>query len=226
MAIESEFRLRLERLLSRLDVSSDSVVLVHESDVISKLVSRDYLRILQDVVSEGTVSILGDCTLNTGADDHDRLSTQERLVLSSGPMLQLMTLQGECFYVSHPSLMIASVGKYARYLARHHELDFPYGPDSVFNDYYGMNTVVLFIGDKHDLVESKFVYAKRDDAVIRKDVTDSGSELLSYLDYHSDIDAVHRSFFSGNLLISENMGNHVVYGITFKEYIEYLNSQL
>lgn len=213
----------LQRLLNRLGVVKDSVILVHESDSISKLVSREYLASLQALVSEGTISILGDCTLNTGALLRDSLSTQERLVLSSGPMLQLLTLQQDCFYVAHPALMIASVGKYARYLARACDLDFPYGVDSVFNDFFGMNTIVLFIGDKHEIVEAKYVYAKRDDALICKDVSDSGSEMVSYLDVDVDFTQVSSQLVSSGLLISEDMGDHILYGIDFKELIRYLN---
>mgnify|MGYP003507993739 CR=1 FL=1 len=48
----------LQRLLNRLGVVKDSVILVHESDSISKLVSREYLASLQALVSEGTISMI------------------------------------------------------------------------------------------------------------------------------------------------------------------------
>lgn len=225
MSSQLEFRLGLERLLKRLGVASDSVVLVHEAESISKLRSRHYLTALQDIVNEGTVSILGDCRLNTSVSSKEGLSTQERLVLSSGPMLQLMTLQENCFYVSHPSLMIASVGKYARYLARHRNLDFPYGKDSVFNDFYGMNTVVLFIGDVHDLVEAKYAFSQSADALIRKDMSNSGSDVVGYLDIDVDVAKISSKIFNSNLLISEVFADHTLYGVDFKSYMEFIRAR-
>lgn len=224
MTSSSKYKAGLKRLLDRLEVTDDSVVLVHESEMISKLVSRLYLSTLQEVVDEGTISILGDCRLNTGSSSQEKFSTQERLVLSSGPMLQLMTLQDDCFYVSHPSLMLASVGKYARYLARHREIDFPYGKDSVFDDFYGMNTIVLFIGNKHELVEIKYAYSKRDDALIRKDISYLGSQLVNYLDIEVEIEKISEKIFSSDLLLSEDLGDHVLYGINFKTLIGLIES--
>lgn len=226
MAYDPEFRASVVRLLKRLNVSRESVIVVHESDEVSKMVSRDYLAVFQDVVKDGTVSVMGDCTINTQAMSTQSLTTQERLVLSSGPMLQLLTLQEECYYVSHPSLMIASVGKYARYLARSHDLDFPFGPDSVFNDFYGMDAILVFIGENHDLVESKYALSQTDAALIRKNVTSVGNETLPYLDYAVDLSRAQEVLFNSDLLLSESMGNHRLYGVSYKKYIEHLRSSL
>lgn len=216
----------LNSLLNRLGVVSDSLILVHESETVSKLTSRDYLSFLQSRVDQGTLAIMGDCLLNTQAASKDPLTTQERLVLSSGPMLQLLTLQSECFYVAHPALMIASVGKYARYLARSRDLDFPYGSDSVFNDLYGMNAVILFIGDNHKVPEMKYALSKIDKGLIAKEVSFSGKDLVTYLDLDFDFQALTKELFQSGLLLSEETEEGKIYGIHYKDLFVYLNEKL
>lgn len=215
----------MKKLLKRLDVFEDSVLVLHESDVLPASRIKTYLASAQAQVPQGTVCVISDCAFNSDValdDAMTDMSNQERLVLASGKLLQLLTLNNQCIYASHPALMFGSIGKYSRYFARHNQLDFPYGPVSVFQDLYDLDAVILCIGTGTHFYETKFAYSKRDDVVIRKNTTCFDYQLESYLDY----DAAEIDPFAAeplrSLFLYETFAGYTLYGIHFQELIDQL----
>lgn len=220
----------IEKLLDRLNVRHDEVVLVRSHDSIGPEKNKQYLDILLNHLKEsGTLCLLADCDFNTNVQEGDVVATvsnQERFVLSSNKMLQLLTLRRDCHYADHPALMLASVGKYAKYFARSKPLDFPYGESSVFEDLHEMNAVVLFVTAKHVPYEGKYAFSNWDDRVIAKNTSVLDDQLVSYLDFNCNCEWVHAQVFGSGLLLSEIEGDEVVYGVRYRDYIKMINKRL
>lgn len=179
----------VDLILSDFQIEVDGVILVHDYNLLHPLEASTLNRIFQDYLSEGTYGVFGDHTLNEHVGLNpvlQDLSTQERLVLGSGTLLQLLTLDADTHFASHPAHLIGFKGKYGPYLARSFDLDFPYGPVSIYNDLYGMGSVVIHFGDIQNIPELKHVYAKRSDAVIQKNTVLKQGEIKGYLDYDVD----------------------------------------
>ncbi len=219
----------MDKLLKRLEVQKDGLVLVHESDGFDPFYSKIILDSIQSHMKDGTVCVFGDCEFNSDVLVKDMvpyISNQERLVLSSGKMMQLMTLQQECIYVTHPSLMIATAGKFSRYFGRPTEIDFPYGEHSVFTDFYDLNATLILVGDITELFEAKFAYASSNQRVIRKTGCLKDKTVVSYLDIVPNYSLIHDLVFNSKLLLSEQLDGQRVYGVKYRDFIDYLKEVL
>ena len=128
----------ISKLLKRLNASHGEVILFRSNDCVGPEKTKVYLDGLTRRISQnGTLVLLGDCDLNTDAMNSTylmQMSNQERFVLSSDKMMQLLTLRRDSNFAYHPALMLASIGKYAKLFSRPRELDFPFGDESVFSD--------------------------------------------------------------------------------------------
>ena len=220
----------IKKLLDRLNVRDDEVLLVRSHDSIGPEKNKQYLdELLERLKDSGTLCLLGDCNFNTSVQEGDVVATvsnQERFVLSSNKMLQLLTLRRDCHYADHPALMLASVGKYAKYFARAKSMDFPYGETSVFEDLHEMNAIILFVTAKHVPFEGKYAYSKWDERVIIKNTSVLDDQLISYLDFRCDFDWVHAQVFGSGLMLSEIDGDDVIYGVRYRDYVKLINERL
>lgn len=220
----------IKKLLDRLNVRDDEVLLVRSHDSIGPEKNKQYLdELLKRLKDSGTLCLLDDCNFNTNVQPGDVVATvsnQERFVLSSNKMLQLLTLRRDCHYADHPALMLASVGKYAKYFARSKALDFPYGESSVFEDLHEMNAIILFVTAKHVPFEGKYAYSKWDDRVIAKNTSVLDDQLISYLDFDCDFNWIHAQVFGSGLMLSEIDGDDVLYGVRYRDYVKLISDRL
>ena len=220
----------IKNLMNRLNVHNDEVVLVRSHDSIGPEKNKKYLdEFLTHLKESGTLCLLDDCDFNTLVQEEDVVATvsnQERFVLSSNKMLQLLTLRRDCHYADHPALMFASVGKYAKYFARPKPLDFPFGETSIFEDLYEMDAVVIFVSAKQIPYEGKYAYSKTDERVISKNTSVLNDGLISYLDFEVDYDWLHAQIFGSGLMLYEIDGDEVVYGVRYRDYIRLIKERL
>lgn len=220
----------IKKLFKRLSVRDDEVILVRSHDSIGPKKNKQYLDQLLEILQDaGTLCLLDNCAFNTKVLKGDvvaKVTNQERFVLSSNKMLQLLTLRRDCHYADHPALMLASVGKYAKYFARSKALDFPYGESSVFEDLHEMNALVLFITAKHTPYEGKYAYSYWDQRVISKNTSVMDDHVISYLDFNYDPEWVHAQVFGSGLLLSEIDGEDVIYGVRYRDYIKLIKERL
>lgn len=220
----------IKKLFKRLNVRNDEVVLVRSHDSVGAEKNKQYFdELLLHLKDSGTLCLLDDCDFNTKVQEGDIVATvsnQERFVLSSNKMLQLLTLRRDCHYADHPALMFASVGKYAKYFARPKPLDFPYGESSIFEDLYEMDAVVIFVSAKQIPYEGKYAYSKNDGRVISKNTSVSDDDLVSYLDFEVDYDWLHAQIFGSGLMLFEIDGDEVIYGVRYRDYIRLIKERL
>ncbi|MEG0727218.1 MAG: AAC(3) family N-acetyltransferase [Erysipelothrix sp.] len=220
--------LNIKKILKRLDVDRDGTLLIHEGENVLSHYSRSYLDIFLKMMPEGTVSIMGDCNFNQSihsVEESPFLNNQERIVLSAGKMLQLMTLKDDCYFVNHPSLMMASIGHYSRFFSRPFELDFPYGPESLFNDLYDLNATILIIGKTHSIYEAKYSFASSQTVSICKNTCLQDQTLKKYLDYDINLEHLTKQIWESPLMLYEEMDGHRIYGISYRKMIDYLRLQ-
>lgn len=220
----------IEKLLKRLKVRKDEVVLVRSHDSVGAKRNKEYLDTLLNHLQEsGTLCLLDDCEFNTRVQEGNvvaSITNQERFVLSSNKMLQLLTLRRDCHYADHPALMFASVGKYAKYFARPKALDFPFGEGSIFEDLYELNAVVLFVSAKQIPFEGKYAYSKSDERIILKNTSVLNDELNSYLDFDCDCEWLHAQIFGSGLMLFEIEDDEVIYGVRYRDYINLIEERL
>lgn len=221
----------LEQLLKRLHIEKDGLVIIQEPAKLSPDAKRKLLLGTQSYLDQGTVGVLADCRLNVDvlAKGFDpALSNQERLILGSGHLLQLLTLQPACRYTNHPSLMFGSVGKYSDFLSRFSSLDFPYGNPSIFQDFYELNAVFL-VDDPTEAVFAAYPYivGRFTDPIIRKNTSFFDYEVLSFLDY--DVADKQLGDFNGlkELFLSEYIDDkHKVYAVSFRELVDIMGTKI
>lgn len=218
----------LEQIYQDFNIQSDSVVLVHEYDLMPPLAVKNLYDQLNHKLTKGTLGVFGNETLNEHVALHETLktlTTQERMVLGSGPLLQLLTLDTDCRFASHPTHLIGFKGKYAPYLSRKFDYDFPYGPISIYNDLYGMDATVIHLGKKSHAPELKHVYSKRQDAVIQKNTLLQRGETVGYLDYDADMDALCHSLSLLDIVKVYEWHHLKVYVYSYQAVIDSLRLQ-
>ena len=208
-----------------LQIGEDGVVMIHDEGAFDALSMRVFLKELSTRLKQGTIGVFGDHTLNdhvASNENLESLTTQERMVLGSGVLLQLLTLDKMSSFASHPSHLIGFKGKYAPYLSRQLDLDFPYGAVSIYNDLYGMDAFIIHLGDIKSIPECFHAYSKREDAVIQKNTALKRGEIVSFLDYDINepklIDALHHL----GLVQSFNYGDHYIHVYKYQEVIDAL----
>ena len=219
----------IKTILNKLNFTSDSVILLHESNDFSHKELKLAFDYLSDFTPTASLVVMGDCNFNVDALSEKMrsdISSQERMVMSSGLILQLLTLKEQSDFVSHPSLMIGSLGKYSKYLARKQPLDFPYGEQSAFNDLYNLDAIVLFLGDSLNVYEGIHAYSKITDFVIRKNSCIYKNDMESYLDYQVDLNGINDLLYTSGLCVSETFGNSKIHGIRYQDMIDYLKMHL
>lgn len=220
----------ISQLLKRLNAESDQVLLVRSHDSIGPKKNKEYLDDLLQVTDlDGTLCLLADCDFNTNAATNSvvsKISNQERFVLSSNKMMQLLTLRRDCYYADHPALMFASVGKYSKYFSRQKPLDFPFGRDSIFEDLHDMDAILLFITAKHVPYEGKYALTDWDNQLIKKNTSISNEEIVSYLDFSCDYQKIHSTIFGNGLMLYEIDKDTVIYGVRYRDYIEEIQKNL
>ena len=218
----------MKRLFNRLHIKGTDMLMVKSSDEMSPLFIKSLYDVLGDFFTDGTVAVIDDCQFNTHVLTKDKMvavNNQERFVLSSGKMMQLLTLDQGSRFVSHPSLMIGAIGKYANYLSRPLSLDFPYGEHSVFKDFYDLDAYLLVVGAKHTMYEAK--YALKDhDPVVFKNASYQSGQIVQYLDFACDYDALHTLIFSNGIFLYEVVDDVVIYAVSYRDYIDYIKARL
>ena len=219
----------IKSILMKLNFTSDSVILLHESNDFSHKELKLAFDYLSSFTPEASLVVMGDCNFNVDALSEKMLAAitpQERMVMSSGLILQLLTLKEHSDFVSHPSLMMGALGKYSKYLARKQPLDFPYGEQSSFNDLYNLDAIVLFLGDNLNAYEGVHAYSKVPEYVIRKNSCVYKNDTESYLDYQVDLKHINELLFNSGLCVCVSFGNSKIYGIRYQEMIDYLKMHL
>ncbi|HEY4538074.1 MAG TPA: AAC(3) family N-acetyltransferase [Erysipelothrix sp.] len=218
----------IKRLFNRLHIKGSDLIMVKSTESVSPLFIKSLYDFLEKYFAEGTVSVIDDCQFNTHVLTKDKMvpiNNQERFVLSSGKMMQLLTLDPKSRFVSHPSLMIGSIGKYANYLARPHDLDFPYGKHSVFQDFYDLDGYLLVVGAKHTMYEAKYALNNHDPIIFKNASYQNGS-VVEYLDFSCDYDALHTLIFSNGIFLYEVVDEVVIYAVSYRDYINYIEERL
>lgn len=219
----------LDNLFKRIHLQRDDVLLVRTHDDLEPQFIKVFYDYVRMYLKDGTLAILGDCELNTQAHQHPylkQINTQERLILSSPKMLQILGMDKQSYFVYHPSIMMGSVGKYAKYLSRAMTVDFPYGQESVFQELYDLDAKLIFIDANHTLYEAKYALSEDQDKVIFKNASVMQGEIVDYLDFQCDYDLLHQLVFSNGLLLYEEVDGHIVYGCSYREYIDYLRAKI
>lgn len=214
----------IKKLMHRLGVSSDGVVLVHEHNSVQPRIVKFIYNRLKEATSLGTLCIFGSHQINSKVEGDTTLlglSNQERILLASDKLLQLLVLEEETAFASHPSLMIGSIGKYSKFFARTSELDFPYGETSIFADFYDLNACVLFVHEGTEVPEACYASAINSRGVISRNTCIKDNDIVSYLDYECDEEAVVNALFASDLLLSETIQGVSIYGIRYRELIEF-----
>lgn len=215
----------LKQILNDFQVETNGVVLVHDYHHLSPLDTKYVYDGLLENISEGTLGVFGNESLNEHValnPELKELTTQERMVLGSGSLLQLLTLDEATRYASHPSHLIGFKGRYAPYLSRGFDFDFPYGPVSIYNDLYGMDALVIHLGSLTHVPELKHVYSKRDDAIIQKNTALSRGEQLAFLDYDINMDQVLFMLQSLDIIKEYHLDHHFISVYRYQEAIDAL----
>lgn len=220
----------ISKLLKRLNASHGEVILFRSNDCVGPEKTKVYLDgLIRRISQDGTLVLLGDCDLNTDAMNSTylmQMSNQERFVLSSDKMMQLLTLRRDSNFAYHPALMLASIGKYAKLFSRPRELDFPFGDESVFSDLYDLNALILFVSAKHVPFEAKFALSALDNKVIVKNSSVLDEDIVSYLDVDCDYEYLHGLVFGSGRMLYEMDGDTIIYGIRYREYIDLIREEM
>ncbi|WP_159640953.1 AAC(3) family N-acetyltransferase [Erysipelothrix anatis] len=216
---------QIQSLLKRLDVPSDGVLIIHENSNVPALVSKYVLDMLLKNIEDRTVSIIGDNTFNNNVSQKvlkPLVTTQERIILSSGRMLQLMLLKDETTFAHHPSLMIGHIGKYAKFFARHVKVDYPYGDKSIFQDMYELNATILFLGEPAHVPEAKLAYAHDTTKSIKRNTAIKDGEMISFLDIDIDETPLLSKIVNSNILLFEEIEGVKIYGISYRMLVDFI----
>lgn len=214
-----------DQIMSDFEVSEDAVVLIHDYQCLDALSSKMYFEDMKQRTASGTLGVFGNEGLNEHVALHhelQNLSTQERMVLGSGVLLQLLTLEKDTMFASHPAHLIGFNGKYGPYLSRHFDLDYPYGPVSIYNDLYGMDAMIIHIGKISHVPELRYVYSKRKDAVIQKNTIKSQGEVRGYLDYDVDANVITQWLLESDLIQEYELNDIKVYAYRYQDLIDEL----
>lgn len=212
-------------IMKDFEVSDDAVILVHDYNCLDALDSKLFYEEIKNQTVYGTLGIFGNEKLNDHValrEDLQSLSTQERMVLGSGVLLQLLTLDKDTVFASHPAHLIGFNGKYGPYLSRQFDLDYPYGPVSIYNDLYGMDALVIHLGHRTHLPELKYVYSKRKDVVIQKNTVKYQGSVVGYLDYDVDMNSLDQWFLESDLVKKYQYQEINVYVYRYQELIDEL----
>lgn len=214
----------IQNLISRLQGEPDGVIVVYENDNVGIFEIKYVYDLLLKSTELGTLVINGDYRLNQDVSlrrGNRNLTNQQRVVIASNKLLQLLLLENDVNFVNHPGFVMGSKGKFSRFFSRKADLDFPYGATSVFNDIYELNAIILFVG-KPVLVDAmKLVGSKMESPIIRKNTSFVDGEMVSYLDYHFDLASITNSLLESNILLSEKIGDINIYGIRYHDLIDF-----
>ena len=223
--IKENVRVWLERFLDQYEVAEDGVVLVHDNGQMDPILVKSLYDALSLELQMGTIGVFGDHNLNEHvglSEDLKNLTTQERMVLGSGVLLQLLTLNQESSFAYHPSHLIGFKGKYAPYLSRNFELDFPYGPVSIYNDLYGMDALVIHLGPITAIPEARYAFSKRKDAIIQKNTAIQQGQLISFLDYDVDEEVLTQAIYDTGLVHTHDCFGVEVHVYRYQDLIDAL----
>lgn len=212
----------IQKLIESLQGDSESVLLVYESSTSNVFDAKYLFDMLMRHASTGTVVISGDARFSQ--DVYSRkgvrsLTSQQKMVLSSNKLLQLLMLEDDVSYVNHPGLFLGCKGKYGKFFSRKLPLDFPYGPDSVFKDILDLNAIVLSVGKPDYLDCLALRNGLIENPVIKKNTSIRDGELIHYLDYHQDLDALTDKIVKSNVFKSVMIGDTLVYACSYQALI-------
>lgn len=214
----------IQNLINRLQAESDSVVVVYENDNVDVFDVKYVYDLLLKATQLGTLVINGDYRLNQDVSirrGNRNLSNQQRVVIASNKLLQLLLLEHDVNFVNHPGFVIGTKGKFSRFFSRKMDLDFPYGGTSVFNDIYDLNAIILFVGKPYLVDAMKLAGSKMESPIIRKNTSFIDGEMISYLDYHLDLSYMTDALLESNVLLNEQIGETYIYGIRYHDLIDF-----
>lgn len=212
-------------LMTQFKVDGEGVLLIHEYPGMNHLSGFVLYQELSTLMNPGTLGIFGDVSLNEHVASHPflkSLSTQERMVLGSGVQLQLLTLDARSKFAAHPSHLLGFKGKYANYLARSLDLDYPYGPVSIYNDLYDMDAIILHLGVLESVPELRHVFAKRKDAIIQKNTAQVQGRVVEFLDYDCDDQILKEKLIESGLVHEFEYQGTKIYAYAYQEVIDAL----
>lgn len=219
----------IENLVRRLHGNQESVLMLYECEPMAVYDVQSVYDYLIEASGAGTLAIAGDYRLNQQVLVREHLkhfTNQQRLVIASQKLLQLLMLESEVQFAKHPGIVLGSIGKYARFFARETALDFPYGPTSIFKDIYDLNAVVLFVGKPRQVDCIKLVASFMKEPIIGKNTSLKDGDVVSYLDYEVSSEALTEFAVRSNRLLSETIGDTVVYGIRYHDLISLVQKQV
>lgn len=214
----------IQNLLTRLDYEADGVVLIYENQSTTLDDVKYVYDLLNKALREGTLVISGDSGFNQYVSVRKgmrRITNQQRLVIASGKLLQLFMLENDVHFAKHPGLILGAKGKFSRFIARNVDLDFPYGPESIFNDLYELNAFILFAGMPGNADCIRLVNTRVESPIITKNTSIIDGDVKSFLDYDYDVKPVIDALKNSTLLLSEQVANTTIYGVRYRDLIEF-----
>lgn len=214
----------IHNLIERLQGSSDSVLLVYENNDTNIFDVKYIYDLLLKATVNGTLVISGDNRLNQNVfmrRGARTLSNQQRIVIASQKLLQLLLLEDNVHFAKHPGLVVGSLGKYSRFFARALEKDFPYGETSIYNDMYDLNTIVISIGKPIFMDCIKFACSKLENPIIKKNASFVEGEVAAYLDYHCDVESLTQRLLENDVIFHEKIGATTLYAGRYRDIISF-----
>lgn len=222
--LQSNLKNGILELLKRLNVQKNAVVVLMVGDNVRKDDMDPILKMMLNILKDGTLVVVGDCDFNTVNSDLDALSTiseKDRDRIFTDPIIQLLKLN-ECVHmVKHPSLSIGCFGHYANYLTRHQSFDFPYGETSLFNDLYDLNAFFISVGSLKKPFPLNYANGIKN-RIIKRNVCLYDNEMYSYLDFESDLNELSQRFIE---LSQCELAQYNIYGARYKLLIDTIKKQ-
>lgn len=220
-----ELKKDLKQLLTRLNASKRSVILLNAQNFPHKDQLKEILDMLKAFLSEGTLCVIGDCSFNVSSANLESLSqidSKKRSLIYTSLAMKVMTLYEDVSYLNHPSLEMAAVGRHAQFLMRHQSLDFPYGPASVFQDLYDLDAIYISLGKDDHAYALRYALAKQDPVIVRN-VCLYEDKQYAYLDY--DVSQFQAPlYFEGKSLYEDR--SSFMYGESYRYLIHEVEKEL
>lgn len=191
------------RILRECQISAGDCVLVHDSDVFKSLIGQSVVVVdaFKEVLGQdGTLVVyhVNEDIQDPGYDEavsfwarqsiRQYLSqlTEKDLLYGQNPLFQTVCNQGLVYVSHHPRVKVAAIGKFAKYITRETDIDFPFGNKSPFQALLDVNAKI-FMADQQfaGCLELKLGCSAQSDSIIVNGYPQN-QEWHNYLDYEVD----------------------------------------
>lgn len=214
----------IKSLYKRLNISPHATVILHDFSVFSDIERIEIYKMAKEQTKKGVLGILSDSDLNQNVSFKPKLasvSTNERLILGAGKLQQLLSLEDNVRFNTHPSVMLAYIGDRAEYIQPQDEIDFPLGPHSIFNKLYENDTFIFLDENTVSPIETKFAFSFLKYVPIKKNTTYSYTqEIISYLDYDVEPLNILKHPKLAPYVYYEEVSGRRLYAYNYKELVD------